>query len=145
MNINMHITDEELAELREKFYKSLTKKPLTMQQAQEFLERRKVPDSIIDALIQEAEGIGLIDDLSYSRLFIEGHLNWGDAKITYELSARGISRKDIHSALEMSEPEAQRAGELAQSWRDYGLDERKIAARLRSRGFTNRAITHSLE
>ncbi|MBQ4469814.1 MAG: RecX family transcriptional regulator [Synergistaceae bacterium] len=134
------MTKEEFAELREKFYKALTKKPLTTQQAQEFLERSKVPGKIIDMLIHEAANIGLIDDFIYSRLFIEGHLHWGDAKILYELSARGVSRENINRALGESEPESQRACELAQSWRDYGLDDRKIAARLRSRGFTNRAI-----
>ena len=134
------MTKEEFAELREKFYKALTKKPMTTQQAQEFLGRRKVPGKVIDLLLHEAENIGLIDDFSYSKLFIEGHLHWGDAKILYELSARGVSRENINQALDESDSEPQRACELAQSWRDYGLDERKIAARLRSRGFTNRAI-----
>ena len=138
------MTNEELAELREKFYNALMRKPLTIKQAQELLERSKAPDEIINLLINESENTGLLDDFTYSRLFIEGHLHWGNAKILYELSAKGVSREDINSALDESESEYKRACELAENWRDYGLDERKIAARLRSRGFTNRAIDKAL-
>lgn len=139
------MTREEFEELRDKFYKSIAKRPLTIKQAREFLARKKAPDKIIDLLIREAKNIGLLDDSAYSILFIEGHLNWGNAKILYELSAKGISREKINSALDKAEPESQRAGELVQGWRECGIDERKIAARLRSRGFTNRAINDSLE
>ena len=138
------MTNEEITELREKFYNALMRKPLTRKQAYELLERTKAPDEIIDLLINESENTGLLDDFTYSRLFIEGHLHWGNAKIFYELSSKGVSREDINSALDESESESKRACELAENWRDYGLDERKIAARLRSRGFTNRAIDKAL-
>ena len=138
------MTNDELAELREKFYNALMRKPLTIKQAHEFLTRTKAPDEIIDLLIKESENTGLLDDFTYSRLFIEGHLHWGNSKIFYELSSKGVSRENINSALDDSESESKRACELAENWRDYGLDERKIAARLRSRGFTNRAIDKAL-
>ena len=138
------MTNDELAELREKFYNALMRKPLTIKQAQEFLTRSPAPDEIINLLINEAQNTGLLDDFTYSKLFIEGHLHWGNAKIFYELSAKGISRGIINSALDESESESQRACELAQNWKDYGLDERKIYARLRSRGFKNRAIDKAL-
>lgn len=139
----MTITNKELAELREKFYNALMKKPLTITQAREILSCTKANDEIIALLINEAENTGLLDDFAYSRLFIEGHLHWGNAKIFYELSAKGISRENISSALDESESESKRACELAENWRDYGLDDKKITARLRSRGFTNRAIDYA--
>ncbi|MBQ6773593.1 MAG: RecX family transcriptional regulator [Synergistaceae bacterium] len=138
------MTNDELNELREKFYNLLMRKPFTVKQAREILARSKAPDEIINLLVHEANDTGLLDDFIYSILFIQGHLHWGNAKISYELSAKGVSREIINSALDESDSESKRACELADNWRDYGLDERKIAARLRSRGFTNRAIDNAL-
>ena len=111
-------------EVREKFLDSLLRKPVTLKQAYDLLEKLKAPEEVIDSLINEAENSGLLD---------------------YELSSRGVSRRNIAQALEESQDESQRACEIAQNLRDYGLDEKKIAARLRSRGFTNRAIESALE
>ena len=134
-----------LEELREKFMSSLLRRPSTAKQARESLERSRVPDEVIDALLREAESLGLIDDSAFARLFAEGHLHWGNLKIAHELSARGLSREDIADALEECEDESERACELAESWRKGGIEERKIQSRLLSRGFTSRAVREALE
>ena len=134
-----------LEELREKFMSSLLRRPSTAKQARESLERSRVPDEVIDALMSEAESLGLIDDSAFARLFAEGHLHWGNLKIAHELSARGVSREDIADALEECEDESERACGLAESWRKGGIEERKIQSRLLSRGFTNRAVREALE
>ena len=90
--------------------------------------------------MNEAESSGLIDDLTFAKLFAEGHLSWGNLKITYELVMKGISREDINVALDEIDDELSRAVELSESWRKSGIDDRKIKARLISRGFTNRTI-----
>ena len=127
-------------ELREKFFDSLLKRPCTRKQAYEYLTRQKIHEDIIDSLMNEAESSGLIDDLTFAKLFAEGHLSWGNLKITYELSMRGISRENINAALDEIDDEVSRAVELSESWRKSGIDDRKIKARLISRGFTNRTI-----
>ena len=127
-------------ELREKFFDSLLKRPCTRKQAYEYLTRQKIHEDIIDSLMNEAESSGLIDDLTFAKLFAEGHLSWGNLKITYELGMRGISREDINVALDEIDDELSRAVELSESWRKSGIDDRKIKARLISRGFTNRSI-----
>lgn len=86
--------------------------------------------------MSEAEGMGLVDDLGYARLFADGHLSWGNAKISYELSLRGISRENVRLALEDIADERERAREIAEELRKSGLEERKIRARLRSKGFS---------
>ena len=55
-------------EAREKFFAYLLRKTCTRKQAEEYLSRMNFPESLID----EAEDAGLIDDLSYARLFADG-------------------------------------------------------------------------
>ena len=126
--------------VRERFLNALLRRPSTRKQAAEMLRREKLTDDEREALMSEAEDAGLIDDEGFARLFVDGHLQWGNLKIAYELSARGVSREEIDSALDEAEDEGERAKELAESWRASGLEDRKIRARLLSRGFTNRAI-----
>ena len=83
--------------------------------------------------------MGLIDDLTFAKLFVDGHLSWGNLKIIYELSSRGVARKDIYNALEEAEDEISRACKISENWKRSGLDERKIINRLLSRGFSQKA------
>lgn len=127
-------------ESREKFFSYLLRKMSTRKQAQEYLRRMKFPES----LLNEAVDAGLIDDSAYSRLFADGHTSWGNAKISRELSLRGVSRENIRLALDDIADESERAREISEGWRESGIDDRKIAARLMSRGFTNRAVNEAL-
>ena len=131
--------DEE----REKFFAYLTKRPVTRRQAEEYLSRHNITDP--ENLLTEAESTGLIDDAAYAKLFVDGHLSWGNLKITYELSSRGVSRHDIIAALDEAQDESDRARELSDSWRSSGLDERKISGRLLSRGFSRGAVRSVIE
>lgn len=134
-----------LTEQREKLFNYLLRRPSTKSQAYEFLKRQKLSDSQVNFLIHEADESGLIDDLAYSQLFIDGHLSWGNAKIFYELESRGVSSEIIDEALNYSQDEISRARDLAETWRISGLDDRKILTRLRSRGFSSRAVSAALE
>ena len=131
-------------ELREKFFAFILKRPCTHKQANEYLSRMNINDDVIDSLMNEAESSGLIDDLTYAKLFAEGHSSWGNLKITYELSSRGISRENINIALDDIDDEVSRACELADSWKRMNVDAKKITARLMSRGFTSRAVRSAL-
>lgn len=131
--------------MREKFSTFLMKKPCTRKQAQEYLSRMKIPPEQISRMMNEAEDSGLIDDSVYARLFAEGHLSWGNAKISYELAMRGISRENIRLALDEIDDEAERACEIAEGWRKSGIEARKIKSRLMSRGFTGGAVSEALK
>ena len=125
---------------REKFFAHLLRKTCTRKQAQEYLRRMKYPES----LLNEADDAGLIDDEAYARLFADGHRSWGNAKIAHELGMRGVSRENIRLALDDADDESDRAREIADGLRESGLEERKIRARLMSRGFSGRAISEAL-
>ena len=128
-------------EAREKFFSFLLRRPSTRRQAEEYLLRAKLPETLLD----EAEDTGLIDDGAFARLFADGHLQWGNLKIAHELSARGVSRTEIEEALDEIEDEGERARGLAESWRKSGVEERKITSRLISRGFTGKAVRAASE
>lgn len=122
----------------------LLRKSCTRKQAEEFLSRQNITENDFEALMNEAEELGLIDDLIFAKLFIDGHLSWGNLKISHELSMRGVSHDDINAALEETESESERAREIVRSLRKTGLDERKITNRLLSRGFSNKAVRSAL-
>ncbi len=127
-------------EARDKFFAWLLRKTSTRKQAREYLLRMKLPLSLMD----DAVDAGLVDDEAYARLFAEGHTSWGNAKISHELSVRGVSREDVGVALEEIADESERACELVAAWRKSGVEDRKIVSRLLSRGFTNKAVRSAL-
>ncbi len=137
--------ENNFEDVREKFFNFLLKKPCTFRQAEEYLSRQDITDENKNLLLDDAVNMSLIDDSAYAKLFVDGHLTWGNAKITYELSSRGISREDIKNALDESEDELARARELSENWRRLGLEDRKIINRLLSRGFSHNAARSSLE
>ena len=125
---------------REWFFQLLMRRPCTEREARERLERRRgLGEEDAEALFAEAREMSLLDDTAYARLFAEGHESWGNGRIAFELGRRGVSREDIRAALEDID-ETGRARALVLAWSAGGLDERRIVARLRSRGFGPRAI-----
>ncbi len=121
------------------------RRPSTAKQAREILERQRVSDEDAEKLIREAEGLGLIDDEAFAKLFVDGHLSWGNLKISHELSMRGVSREAVSTALDEAQDESERARELVEAWRKGGIEERKLTSRLMSRGFTNRAVRSAMD
>ena len=124
----------------------MLKRPCTRKQAEDFLLRSKLSDQrYVNLLMTEAESMGLIDDLTYAKLFVEGHLSWGNAKISYELASKGVEREDIDVALNESQDEISRAYELVETWRKTGLSEIKLRTRLLSRGFSSKSVREAVK
>lgn len=136
---------QKQAQARENFFSFLLKRPCTFKQAEEYLSRYEISDKAKELLLTEAENMDLINDLVYAKLFVDGHLSWGNAKIIYELSNKGISREKINEALEETEEESSRAHEVSKGWVNLGLDQRKIINRLLSRGFSLKAARSVFE
>ena len=55
-----------------------------------------------------------------------------------------MSRENVRIAIDEINDEAERAREISEGLRKSGLDERKIRARLISRGFSGRAVDEAL-
>lgn len=125
---------------REYLYRLLTNRPYTKAEILKRLKGAGCGDSEAESLVYEFSALGLIDDAAYAALFAEGHENWGNERIRFELRRRGIDNPNIAAALE-SINEQERAHALWQLWSSQLLDWKKIASRLARRGFSQRTIT----
>ncbi len=121
-------------------FRLLMRRSYTCHEAARRLKERGVNETEAAALLSEAQEMGLLDDATYARLFAESHGAWGNRRIDYELGHRGVSDEDIQAALEGIASEEERLLPFVASWRESGLEERKIVARFYRRGFSGRAI-----
>lgn len=127
-------------EARNWFFPMLMRRSCTSCEARKRLREREVDEDTAEALIVEAQEMGLLDDVAYARLFAESHGAWSNKRIAYELGHRGVSDEDIQAVLEELTDEEDRLQPFVASWRKSGLEERKIVARLYRKGFSGRAI-----
>ncbi|MFC2593538.1 MAG: regulatory protein RecX [Fretibacterium sp.] len=131
-------------EHRLRLFRLLSRAPRPEQEVRERLAAWGVTPEEAEALIVEFRGMSLLDDALYARLFVEGHESWGDDRIACELSQRGIARRDVVSALEGRDEEAQ-ARALAAGWLAGGMETGRVVSRLRRRGFSGRTIRSVIE
>ena len=127
-------------DVRDWFFRLLVTRSCTSCEARRQLREREVDEDMTEALIAEAQEMGLLDDTAYARLFAESHGAWSNKRISYELGHRGVSDDDIQTGLEELTDEEERLQPFVDSWRKSGLEERKIIARLYRKGFGGRAI-----
>ena len=127
-------------EARNWLFRLLMRRSCTSCEARRRLQEREVDEDVAEALIAEAQEMGLLDDAAYAHLFAESHGAWSNKRIAYELGHRGVSDEDIQTSLEELADEENRLQPFVASWRKSGLEERKIIARLYRRGFSGRAI-----
>lgn len=136
----MFLDEERLDGHRTWLIRLLTGKPHTEREVLDRLLKRGLSSEEAEGLLEEFRMLQLLDDTAYSRLFAEGHEGWGNDRIDYELSRRGVSRENIRTALsEVNEQE--RARELVGDWLDRGMELKRIISRLRSRGFSGQTIS----
>jgi regulatory protein len=88
--------------------------------------------------------VGLVDDLKLARSRAErlARRGWGNRGIAARLAAEGVGREEIDAAVAELEPERERALALAAS--SAATPARRLASRLRSRGFGENAIRVAL-
>ena len=129
---------------RLRLFRLLSRVPRPEREVRERLAAWGATPEEAEALIVEFRGMSLLDDALYARLFVEGHESWGDDRIACELSRRGIVRRDVVSALEGRDEEAE-ARALAAGWLAGGTEAGRIVGRLRRRGFSGRTIRSVIE
>lgn len=137
MRISLDLTAAEKE--RERFFNMLMRRPMTEREALKALAERGLGEDERAALVAEAINMQLLNDADYAKLFAEGHDEWGNDRIEFELSRRGVNSGDIEEALSGID-EAARARELTESWRSSGLEDRKIIGRLHRRGFSSSSV-----
>lgn len=116
------------------------------------LARKGYDEIVIREVINELEGLGYIDDYSYTLMFLEhaAEKMWGKRKIVYELTNKGVDMNTIEDA--MSEFELPGSAEVADAIRtkyagedlgDFRVKQR-IVRFFASRGFEISVVEDAL-
>jgi regulatory protein len=84
--------EEQLQEARKKAERLLSVRERSEAELRERLGRAGFDEQIVDRVINEAQGVGLIDDARFVRLYIAGkkRSGWGCLRIERELKRYGI-------------------------------------------------------
>ena len=117
------------------------------------LIRKGHPRPAVDAALERAAGLGLLDDAAFARNYVQTRAarGRGPARITRDLMAMGVERGNIDNALAAEWPEgsdrtrmpsalaAKRAAQLGDLPRP--VKRRRVLAYLARRGFAGRDIS----
>ncbi len=117
------------------------------------LVRKGHPRSAVDAALDRAAGLGLLDDVEFARTYVQTRAarGRGPARLTRDLMAMGVERGLIDQALAAEWPEgadrsgmpsalaAKRAAQLGDLPRQ--VKRRRVLAYLARRGFAGRDIS----
>jgi regulatory protein len=132
----------------------LEARPRSIAELRQRLRRKEFPAAAIDHAIARLSELGLLDDATFSRLWVENRRSFsprGSLALRDELRKKGVSRDLIDAALaadpdeaeDAAEQEAERARALARSaLRRYAGSadrfsfQRRLGAYLQRRGFT---------
>lgn len=137
----------------EKVLNRIARRPRSSKEVQDFLGRtlykQKKKASTISFIIRKLEDLNLINDLDFTRWWVENRLNYkprGKYLLTQELRRKGISREIISGVLDevglTKETELKHATQLAQkkvrvtSHLDKKKVEKKIISFLLRKGFS---------
>jgi regulatory protein len=117
------------------------------------LIRKGHPRPAVDAALERAAGLGLLDDIEFARTYVQTRAarGRGPARLTRDLMAMGVERSHIDGALAVEWPEgsdrssmpsalaAKRAAQLGHLPRQ--VKRRRVLAYLARRGFAGRDIS----
>lgn len=142
----------QCAKAREKAFEILSGKSATRKMISDALLQKKYDPDAVDAVCNELEENGFIDDRAYADLFLEyaAEKLWGERKIRYELSLKGVDSNTIEDAMEDFTPIDKYALADAIECKYRGLDLRDIRVKQRvqryfaARGFGWQLINSAL-
>ena len=91
----------KFAKAKDAALKLISRKSVCRKMVEDLLLEKKFENEIIEAVCNELETLGYIDDYSYALLFVEyaSEKLWGERKIRYELGAKGISKTIIEEVV----------------------------------------------
>lgn len=121
----------------------LSRKSATKSMIEDRLREKNFEDEVIETVLLELESLGLVDDYAYSALFAEYAVQkfWGERKIRYELSVKGVDKEVIEDVLSKSEliGEEEIARAISEKYRGLDLTDIKTKQKIQrffvSRGF----------
>ncbi|HET6781456.1 MAG TPA: regulatory protein RecX [bacterium] len=139
-------------------YRLLAVRMRSRRELAERLQRRGIPDGIVNDLLAQLSQRGLIDDTKFAQAWVRGRQALrpsGAVRLRYELTRKGVSREIIDRAIAAvmeeqgdSEFEVARAVARDRGDRYRGLPrqvaDRRLSAYLQRRGFSADVIARVL-
>jgi regulatory protein len=124
----------------------LTAAPRTRADLASDLQRRGIPDEVVQRVLDRFTEVGLIDDAAYAQLWVTSRQrSRGTARavLRQELRAKGIADEDVRDALEGVDPDEERVRGMELVRRraaslsrfDHATRRRRLAGLLVRRGF----------
>ena len=120
------------------------------------LVRRGHPREAVDQALERVEGLGLLDDATFARTFVQTRSarGRGPARLARDLQAMGVAREQIDAAIAAEWPDgtedsevplalaAKRAGQLGDLPRP--VKRRRLLAFLARRGYSGRTVSETV-
>jgi regulatory protein len=112
LKIGQYLSDEEIAELKEADTLEKAKqralgliayRPRSVEEVRRRLQRARVDEETIGEVVQNLRQVGLLDDESFSKTWVESRLEASPRSkrmIEWELRQKGVSESAIQSSLE---------------------------------------------
>lgn len=139
--------ESQFSKAKSKAMEILSRKPLSKHMLADELQKKEYDEVVIAEVINEFESLGYLDDYSYAMLYIEYAASkiWGEKKIRYELSAKGVDPNTVEDAICASQlPGTEEIAELIkQKYAGEDTDDIKVKQRI-FRFFAGRGFDFSL-
>ena len=139
--------ESQFSKAKSKAMEILSRKPLSKQMLSDELQKKEYDEVVIAEVINEFESLGYLDDYNYAMLYIEYAASkiWGEKKIRYELSAKGVDSNTAEDAICASQlPGTEEIAELIKQ-KYAGEDTHDIKVKQRIfRFFASRGFDFSL-
>ncbi len=162
LRVGQQLTDEEIAELKqqdtlEETYNSalnfLSYRPRSTAEVRWNLQRKGVPNPVIESVIERLTRVGLLDDASFAEYWVEQRERFKPRSaqmLRHELREKGVASHHIEQALEsLDEAESARrlASQRVQRYAHLEREEfwRKMTGYLQRRGFRYETIKPIVE
>lgn len=162
LRIGQHLTDDEIAELKEKdeFEKAynsalnfLSYRPRSTAEVERNLRDKGMPAPLIEAVVDRLRRAGLLDDLNFAKYWVEQRERFKPRSaqmLRYELKQKGIAAHHIAEALKGLDEAASARRLVRQRAHRYAGAEReefwrKMVSYLQRRGFHYQIIASVVE
>ena len=141
--LNNLLFESQFGKAKSKAVEIISAKSVSAHMLSEMLTKKGYDEIVVNEVIEEFTSLGYIDDENFARLYIEYAIEklWGEKKIVYELSQKGVDRNTIEDVLcEFTLPdECVLAEHIYQKYRGEDFTDPKVKAKalryLASRGF----------
>lgn len=100
-DINECLFKSQYAKAKDKALDMLSRKSASRKMIFDYLKKKDYDETVVQAVCDELEELGYIDDFSYAMIFAEyaAEKVWGERRVRYELAKNGIDANTIEDVI----------------------------------------------